>query len=270
MDEFLSYLALIKWGILAASFFALASSFLSPFIILNRNTLLPHVLTHLLLFPLLFLAILWPDGPQSLVLPLAVVLTLLLSLFIWFLKFKVYLFEDTSSSIVIHLSLALVLILAVKSSQYDYRLLTFLFGDVMLVDWQISFLSLVIFLATLLLVYKYKWKLFLSSLGWELPGLNLKVGNLYYLIFLTLQVVIGAKIVGVLLVSAFYVFCGILALKIAPNYRLVFLITPGLNFFSILGGMVLSYLMDIPFSAGTIIFMSLYLVPLFFIPRIRK
>jgi zinc transport system permease protein len=259
MDDFLGFLSLIKWGLLACLFFALSAGLTSPFILLNRNALLPHALTHILLLPLLVISLLFPNLDEFFLIPLAVALTLILSLFIWFLERMLFIFEDSASAIVIHLSLALALVLAVKGSQYDYRLLSYLFGDILLATEQTFFISFVIFILTLLFFLKHRYSLLISALGWEFPGINTARLNLIFLLFLCLQVVLGAKILGVLLVSAFYNFSGLVALKLSPSFRKTPLLLLSLNLASVPGGATLSYLFDIPFSAGAIIFMSLYL-----------
>ena len=260
MDDFLGYLSLIKWGLLSCLFFSLSAGLSSPFILLNRNALLPHALTHILLLPLLVISLIFPTLDEYFLIPLAVGLTLILSLFIWLLERRLSIFEDSASAIVIHLSLALALVLAVKGSKYDYRLLSYLFGDILLATEQSFFISLVVFVLTLLFFIKHRYSLLISALGWEFPGINMARLNLIFLLFLCLQVVLGAKILGVLLVSAFYNFCGLVALKISPSYRQMPLYLLSLNLAAVPGGAIISYLLDIPFSASTIIFMSLYLI----------
>jgi zinc transport system permease protein len=151
-------------------------------------------------------------------------------------------------------------VLAVKGSQYDYRLLSYLFGDILLATEQTFLISFVVFVLTLLFFLKHRYSLLISALGWEFPGINTARLNLIFLLFLCLQVVLGAKILGVLLVSAFYNFSGLVALKLSSSFRKAPLFLLMLNLASVPGGATLSYLFDIPFSAGAIIFMSLYLL----------
>jgi len=264
MFHFLDYLSLVKWGIISCAFFSLSAGLTSPFVLLNRNALLPHALTHILLLPLLILTFVFPDLDEFLLVPLAVALTLLLSLIIWLLEKGLSIFEDSASAIVIHLSLALALVLAVKGSQYDYRLLTYLFGDILLATKQTFLVSLIVFFLTLAFFIKHRYSLLISALGWEFPGINTSGLNLIFLLFLCLQVVLGAKILGVLLVSAFYNFSGVVALRLSSSYSRVPILLLGLNLLAVVCGALISYLFDIPFSAGAIIFMSLYLIPLIF------
>ncbi len=259
MDNFLGFLSLVKWGLLACLFFSLSAGLISPFILLNRNALLPHALTHILLLPLLVISLAFPKLDEFFLIPLAVCLTLILSLLIWLLERRLLIFGDAASAIVIHLSLALALVLAVRGSQYDYRLLSYLFGDILLATEQTFLISLVAFVLTLFFFVKYRYSLLISALDWEFPGIKTGRLNLIFLLFLCLQIVLGAKILGVLLVSAFYNFSGVVALKLSPSYRKTPLLILSLNFASLPGGATLSYLFDIPFSAGAIIFMSLYL-----------
>jgi len=47
MEFFLDSINLIKWGLLSGMLLGLSISFTSPFLILKRNALFPHALTHI-------------------------------------------------------------------------------------------------------------------------------------------------------------------------------------------------------------------------------
>ncbi|MCS7200216.1 MAG: metal ABC transporter permease [Caldimicrobium sp.] len=267
MEALYSYLDLFKWGLLAGVTFALSSAITSPFLILQRNALFPHALTHLLLFSILCLSIIEPFIPPWLQFPFLLVITLLIASFIHLLTAKIKLYEDTATSLTTHLFLGLALFLASITSQYNITLLHYLFGSLMMIDFKNVLEGCLVLLATIIFYFKYASLWLTKSIDREVPGLDLKKGELLLLLVITLQILVGVKLMGVLLVSAFFVFGTSLALKISPSFKQVIPFTSVFNIMAILGGIFLSLLLDIPFSASVIIFMSLYVLGLFFTTR---
>lgn len=260
MEHFLEYFELFKWGLLTGVLFSLASSLTSPFVILKRNSLFPHALTHIMLLSFLSVSILGPLIPESFQFPFILITTLFLTFFIHILIKKLRLYEDTATSIVTHLSLGLALLLASKSSQYDATLLNYLFGSLITVEKKETYEGLLVYLISLIICIKFYHIWLTESIEREVPGLDFRISNLSLLVVITLQILIGVKLMGVLLVTSFFVFSPTLALKISPSFSWVVPLTGIFNLLAILGGFSLSLHFDIPFSASAIIFMSSYVV----------
>jgi zinc transport system permease protein len=263
MENFLFSLHLVKYGILSGIFLGLALSLTSPFLILKKNALFPHALTHVLFFAIILTAVISEAIPSYLEYPLIAGITLLAVLTILIFKkcFKFY--EDTATSIITHLFLGLALIIATKTYQYDARLLSYLFGSLVTVTKQDFYQSLIIFLLSLALFFKF-YPLWVAQItDEELPGIDYKWANFFYLIAITLQILIGIKLMGVLLISTFFVFSGSVALRLSPNLKIAILITALLNVLGILGGSIISIFWDLPFSGSVVVFMSFYFIFLF-------
>ncbi len=260
MEEIEFFIKNFKWGLLAGLCFSLSTSFTSPFLVLQRNSLFPHALTHILLLSLTILALLTPFLPSLFHFPFLLLITLILTsliyLLIKFLKF----FEDTATSFITYLAMSLALIIATKTSQYDLTLLNYLFGSLFTVDFQNFIESLIVFGLSLLgyLLYKDFW--ITGSLEKEVPGLNFQRAQLVLLLLITLQTTVGVRLLGILLVPAVFVFASTLALSLALNFKWVLPLTLFFNFLGILGGLFFSIFFDLPFSASTIIFMGSYLI----------
>ncbi|MFN4132134.1 MAG: metal ABC transporter permease, partial [Caldimicrobium sp.] len=223
----------------------------------------PHALTHILLLSLLILSLLSPHLHPLLNFPLIIVLTLILSLFIFLLIKFTPLFEDSATSIVTYLSLALALLIANKTSQYDITLLNYLFGSLIIVSKIDALESFLVLLISAFLYLKYKELWLTQCIEREVPGVNFKKSQLIFLLLITLQTIIGVKLMGVLLVSAFFVYSGVLALRISPSFKWVFPLNALFNLLAIIFGFLLSILFDLPFSASAILFMSLYIILIF-------
>lgn len=267
LETLFEYIYLFKWGLITGVLFALASSFTSPFVILKRNALFPHALTHIMLLSFLSVAVFSPLIPVSLHFFLILFITLFLTYTIHILIKGSRLYEDTATSIVTHLSLGFALMLASKTSQYDATLLNYLFGSLLTVEKKETFEGLLVLLISSASYLKFRYLWLTETLEREVPGLNYGKSNLFLLLMITLQIMIGVKLMGVLLVTSFFVFSPTLALRLSPSFAWVIPITGALNLLAILGGFTISVAFDIPFSASAIIFMGSYIVFLFILGR---
>jgi zinc transport system permease protein len=257
---------LLKWGILSGIFLAFSIGFTSPFLILRRNALFPHALTHVLFLAIILLSIIPKGIPRIMEYPFLVGVTLVSASGMWFLRKVFGFYEDTATSIITHTALAIALIIAAKSSQYDARLLSYLFGSIIGVTRQDFYESLVIFLLTLGFYAKFKPFWITQITDEEVPGIDFKWANFFFLIIVTLQILIGIKLMGILLVSVLFVFSGSIGLKLFSGVDKVILSVAILNSIAILGGAIFSIFWDFPFSGSTIIFMLPYLL----LPALRS
>ena len=82
-------------------------------------------------------------------------------------------------------------------------------------------------------------------------------------------VVLGMKVVGILLVAALLVIPAAAGLQVAANFRLAMLISAAVAFFSIVGGLILSFYVDLP-ASGTIVVLAFGVFCLFYIVKSRK
>ncbi|MFN3504603.1 MAG: metal ABC transporter permease [Caldimicrobium sp.] len=255
---------MFKWGLLGGLFFAISTAFTSPYLLLQRNSLFPHALTHILLLSLFILSLISSSIPMFLHFFVLLIITLILSSGIFLIIRLTHLFEDTATSLLTYLSLALALIIAAKSSQYDIALLNYLFGSLILVEKINVFESFVVLIISLLVFLKNKDLWLTQTIEKEIPGIDFKAPGLSFFFLITLQTIVGVKLMGVLLVSAFFVYSGALALKLSSSFKWVVPLTGLLNLLAILMGFILSIFFDLPFSASAILFMSVYLSILLF------
>ncbi|MFN4196723.1 MAG: metal ABC transporter permease [Caldimicrobium sp.] len=260
MENVSFYLSLFKWGLLAGTFFAISTAFTSPYLLLQRNSLFPHALTHILLLSLFILSLISSYIPVYFHFFILLLITSILSAAIFLIIRLTHVFEDTATSLITYLALALALVIATKSSQYDVVLLNYLFGSLMLVDKINVFESLIVLIISFLVYLKYKELWLAQSIEKEIPGINFRKSGFGFFFLITLQTIIGVKLMGVLLVSAFFVYSGTLALKLSPSFKRVVPLTAILNLMGIFLGFILSIFFDIPFSASAILFMSIYLI----------
>ena len=260
MEFFLDSINLIKWGLLSGILLGVSISFTSPFLILKRNALFPHALTHIYFLAVIITSLILNNLPFFLSFPFIVIFTLFFTSLIWILKKYTKFYEDTATSIIAHLALGLALIVATKTYQYDARILSYLFGSLLGITYKDFFESLIVFLFTLFLFYRF-YPLWMAQItDKELPGLNFKLANFSFLILITLQIIIGVKLMGILLVSVLFVFSTTFVLQFIKSFKFLIIVICFLNIIGILGGALISIFFDIPFSGAVVIFMSLYIL----------
>jgi zinc transport system permease protein len=265
MTELWLSLGLLKYGLLAGVFLGISFAFTSPFLVLKRNSLFPHALTHILFLAIILISIISEYFPDIFTYPLLEypimgLVTLFCTSLVFVLKRTFRLYEDTATSIIASLALGIALILITKTSQYDTRLLSYLFGSLMTVTSKDMFNSLWIACLTLLVFYKYYPLWITQTTDHEIPGVNFKWANFWFLTILTLQVFISIKLMGVLLVSSLFVFTSVLGLKTGNNVKQTIFLTALTNLFSILSGTIVSLVWDIPFSSAVVLCMSFWLL----------
>jgi len=258
------YFELFKWSLFSGIVLSFSTSLTSPFLILQRNSLYPHALTHLLLFSLLILSLFKTFLPQVLTFPTLLAITLVLSAFIHLLHRHLKIFEDTATSIITHLSLALSLLIAAKTSQFDQTLLGYLFGSPLAIDVKDFLESLIVFLFSLAFYFPFRLRWLLLDFEEEWPGVEMRLAKSFYFFLVTLQTIVGVKLMGVLLVPAFFVFAGPLALKLSPSLFWVLPLTALFNALAFLLGFFIAIFFDLPLSGAIVLVMALFIPLMYF------
>lgn len=254
MESLIFYLSLFKWGLFSGLLFATSSAFVSSYLILQRNSLFPHAITHILFLSLFILSLITAYLPLSLHFPFLVLITLFIGMGIFFLIRYTQLYDDTATSLITYLSLALALIIASKTSKYDATLLNYLFGSLIVVSKREAFESVIVFLISVILYLKFNNLWLSQTVEREVPGISYKYAQLLLLFLIILQTIVGIKLMGVLLVPAFFVYSGVLALIVSPNFKWVFPLNVFFNILALLIGFLISIFFDLPFSASVILF----------------
>ena len=136
---------------------------------------------------------------------LALIVALLFAIGIFFLEAKTKLSKDTMIGILFTSLMSIGLLLAANLEEGHHELEAFLFGDlseIMNFDAGVIILFSIVILG---LVYKYKKELAYISIdqqGAYMAGMPVKKLNLMFYCILAIAVVLAAKVMGVILVSA--------------------------------------------------------------------
>jgi zinc transport system permease protein len=152
-------------------------------------------------------------------------------------------------------SLALGIVLISRRRGYQPELLSFLFGSILSVSGRDLFIILgasALILSALLLLFRQLTLLALDKETAWLYGVRTELLDFSFYVLLSVTIVLGVKLLGIILVSALLIIPPTIAKLLAPSFKglIVASVIAG-EVFTVVG-LILSYLLDLP-SGATII-----------------
>lgn len=192
---------------------------------------------------------------------------------IGFISRKGDIHEDTVIGVLFSTSMALGIALISLTQGYYPELMSFLFGNILAVTvtdlWALGTVGTVIIL---FLILCFKELLFVCFDEEAATAAGIPTTFLYYalLTVIALTIVVCVKILGIVLASALLVIPAITGYELARNYRGVLAVSLATGLTASVGGLVLSYCLDLP-SGATIVLCSaiLFFAAMLFSPRRR-
>ena len=163
---------------------------------------------------------------------------------------------DTGIGIFFSFAMALGAVFIALKKAYTFDLSGYLFGNIL----GVSRMDLILVLATVLVFIPFFLLFFQKILFMTfeeqvatVSGVNTNVLDSLLLIFLALIIVVSIKIVGIILVSALVVLPASFGLLLSRNYRTVIAGGVAYALFIMLGGLMLSYFLDLPTGATMVV-----------------
>lgn len=241
----------LQRALVAGLFIAVACAVLGVFLILRKDAMIGHGLSHIAFAGValgLFLNVL------PLVAALAV--SVVGALAIMRLKNKAGLYGDTAIGIFSSLGLALGVLLATLAGSFNVDLMAYLFGDVLAIDPLEVGLSVALAAVVLLAVaLSYARLLFVTFDRESARVSGVGVGRLDALLMVltAVTIVLGMKVAGILLVAALIVIPAAAGLQLAANFRMAVVLAAAVAAFSVVAGLALAVRLDVPASASIVI-----------------
>ena len=266
MEAFFGY-GFFQRALLAGLFVAIACAILGLFLILRRDAMIGHGLAHVTFGGValgLFLNII-PLGT-------ALVVAILASLAILKLKDKAGLHGDTAIGIFSSVGLALGIALASLAGRFNADLLSYLFGDILAIDWLEVGLSTglaVVVIVVILANYRSLMYLTFDQEAARASGVKTARLELLLAVLTSVTVVLGMKVVGILLVTALLVIPAAAAMLLATSFKQAILFSSLVAFFSIILGLLAAFTLDLPASA-TVVLTSFVLFVVFYLLRRKR
>ncbi len=247
----LFHYAFLQRALLAGIFIAVACAVLGVFLVLRKDAMIGHGLSHIA-----FAGIALGLFLNTLPLAAALAVSVAAALGIMRVKDRAGLYGDTAIGIFSSLGLAVGVLLATLSGNFNADLMAYLFGDILAIGRLEVGLSIVLAAAVVLAVLvNYARLLFVTFDRESARASGLRVGRLDTLLMVltAVTIVLGMKVAGILLVSAFIVIPAAAALQVAGNFRAAVVVAAVVAAASVAAGLALSLALNVPASAAIVI-----------------
>lgn len=188
-----------------------------------------------------------------------IIFTIIGAIFIQFLNDKIKGNQEISLLITHSIAISLVMIFLSLAKSYGANLFNILFGNINSISAQdvMIIASLSIIVISLLLV---KWRtiilVFIDEVSAKLRGINVTFYKYFTTILISVMIALAVKVVGVLLVATMLALPIVSASLFSSNLKKVVLMAIAMAIISFQGGIMSSYVFDLPASA-LIVFISL-------------
>ena len=162
---------------------------------------------------------------------------------------------DAAVAVVLVSGLAVGVILVSSSGGFSVDLFSFLFGSILLISNEDTIMILAIssgIIATLLVLQKQFLHLTFNEEQAKLVGLRTTLLNYAFVILASITVVTSMRLVGILLISALIVIPNITAMMFGKGFKKTVCISMGISTISVIGGILLSYSLNLA-PSGTIV-----------------
>ncbi|HDQ03310.1 MAG TPA: metal ABC transporter permease [Deltaproteobacteria bacterium] len=250
----------VQRALLTGVLIAVVCSVVGVFLVLRRLSLIGDGLAHVT-FGSVAVVLLIGMAPVYVTLA-ALPLVMLSSLIILQLIRSKRIHGDAAIGIVSSVGIALGVILVSLSGGYNADLLSYLFGNILMVTQTEMFLSLIIFLIVAAFVVIYYPELFAVTFDEEMAktmGIKTKLINVVLLLLTAATVVLAMKVAGIMLVSAMLILPPITALQLSLDFRMTILASISLAVLAVFSGIITSFVLNLP-TGGTIVMFNAFLL----------
>lgn len=169
---------------------------------------------------------------------------------------------DASIAVLLSSGIAAGLVIISLSGGFSIDIFSFLFGSILLISVNDTVIILALTGAILIVILLLYRKILYSTFNEKqakVSGISVEKIN-YLIIFMAgLTVVTSIQLVGVLLISALFVIPNVTAIMYGRSFKQTAIISMSFSVFSVLTGILISYIFDIT-PAGTIVLFSIGLL----------
>ncbi len=254
----------IQRAYLAGSFTAVLCAVLGLFLVLRKMSLIGDGLSHVSFGAIafgLFLGI----YPFFVAIPIVIFSSYL----ILKISEKAKVYGDAAIGIVSSGGIAIGVILSSLSKGFNVDLFSYLFGNILAVEKKEMYLSVILSLLLLFVIYLFYYDFFSISFDEEyakITGIKTEKMNVILFFLTAITVVLAIRIVGVMLASSLFILPPSTALQVAKSFKATIFLSGIFALFSVIFGISISFYLDIP-PGATIIIVNLILFSFFSIYR---
>lgn len=248
--EFISY-GFVQRAFISGIFVGVLCSILGLFLVLRKLSLIGDGLAHVS-FGAIAMGLFFGIYPIYFAIPIVI----LSSIFIVKLTQKAKIYGDTAIGIVSSVGLAGGVLLASISNGFNVSLLSYLFGNILAISASETYLSIALSLIVLVAVYLLYYELFAVTFNEEqanVTGIKSDRINLFLVILTAITVVLSIRVVGIMLVSSFFILPAVTALQISKGFKSAIFVSALVAILSVITGICASFYLDLPAGASIVI-----------------
>lgn len=268
--DFIQYDFLL-YALLGTVFLSITCGLISPLIIARKNAFMGAAISHSTLLGLAISLSLFEAAQALPVFVSTLIITIFLTLFLAYSTFRQKLPNDSMIGIFYTSTMALGIIIHTLFAKDQSDLLSFLFGNILLLTKEDLILSLIILIVTVftILVPLKKW-LFLTydEEGAITSGIKAQIYHYTFFVLLAFLIVTSIKLAGTVLVETLLLVPGFFALKFATNIRQTFIISTVFSVIFAVIGIILANAFGLPSGATLAVVLFGALVVSLFLKRV--
>ena len=232
---------------------AVGCSVIGLFLVLRRQSLYGDALSHMAFGGIAI-------GLFTNVYPIwtALVVSILASLGITKLRESTKISGDSAVAVLLSAGLAMGVVLIGLSGGFSLDLYSFLFGSILLINYNDQLMILVLSSIILAIMYKMYRKFAYIAFDEEqakVSGIDVTKLNYLFIVLASVTVITSVRLVGVLLISSLIVIPNITAMMLGKGFKKTLLISIFIAVLSVIAGIVISYVMNLA-PGGTIVMIS--------------
>lgn len=265
--DFLSY-DFMKYAMVLGLAIGLAAALLSPFLVLNRQSMIADGLSHVAFTGIIF-GLLFSEQPIYFAIPFAVVAACLIT-FLGQIKRIEY---DSAIGVVASFSLAVGLITVSLSEGFSRSIESLLVGTILTVTLAEVIISLALLglaLGFVLLLYRPLLSMTYDAEYAKFTGVRHSLLKYCLAALTAVLIVIGVRTVGMLLMSAFVIFPALIASQLASSFKSTFMIGCATALVTVFCGITIAYHLDIPTGSAIVVLYTLLLAASIAFRKIKR
>jgi zinc transport system permease protein len=254
----------VQRALIAGCFIAILCSTLGVFLVLRRLSLIGDGLAHVT-FGSVALGLLLGVFPLYAAIPV----TLISSLGILKLMEKARLYGDAAIAIVSSLGVSVGILLASKAGGFNIDLFSYLFGNILSISAGEVWLSVILSALLIGIIFAFYHEMLSVTFDEETAhtsGVNTTMINRILVLMTALTVVLAMRVVGIMLITALLVLPAVTALQMSRGFRGTMVISCVAGVLSVVLGVLLSFMADLP-TGATIVLINFLFFLIAFITR---
>lgn len=251
----------IQRALVAGCFIAALCSALGTFLVLRRLSLIGDGLAHVT-FGGVAVGLFFQTYPFYVAVPIVAAS----ALGILKLIEKARLYGDAAIGIVSSLGIAGGILIASVAGGFNVDLFSYLFGNILAISYAEVWTSVLLCLCLIVVItlsYQELLAITFDEESARASGIRTERINRVLVLLTALTVVLAMRVVGIMLVSALLIIPAVTALQFARGFRTTIVISCLTGIFSVLAGITVSFVLDLP-AGATIVMVNFALFLLSF------